>query len=300
MDRRAYIYAFLAAVLWASTAATVKLLLEGLDALQVLLFTSLFATASLLAITAAQGKLSLLRKHSMKDYWRFSWMGALGVFAYSTLLFGALQRSTAQEAFIINYTWPLWMVILAMPLLKERFNTRKAIALLAGFAGVYLVATQGGFLMPRTENLYGNLLALAAAFCYGLFSVLGKRHDDDKTTSMLIYFTTTLILSFAAVLTFSNIPTLNPAQWAGLLWLGVFATALPFISWFLALKHGDVSAMSSVVFLTPFMSLIYIYFLLEEPIHLSSILGLGLITAGILLQPRTARYHQKKKGPRNW
>jgi drug/metabolite transporter (DMT)-like permease len=66
--------------------------------------------------------------------------------------------------------------------------------------------------------------------------------------------------------------------------LGLCVNALGYTLWFLALKYGDTAKISSIVFLTPFFSLIFIYLLLGEPILFSSLLGLSLIISGIVMQ----------------
>jgi len=100
---------------------------------------------------------------------------------------------------------------------------------------------------------------------------------------MMFYFGFSLIYSLIAMIPFSTIPTLASYEIIGLIWMGVFASGLAFCFWFLALKHGNVIEMSSIVFITPFVSLFYIYFLLGEEILLFSVLGLFVIIFGIFL-----------------
>ncbi|MFH1587261.1 MAG: DMT family transporter, partial [Candidatus Diapherotrites archaeon] len=135
-------------------------------------------------------------------------------------------------------------------------------------------------------NLFGVLLAISGAIVYGLFSVLGKKQDYDQTTSVAFYYLFGFIYTLLLSIVTSQLFIPNFSQLVGLLWMGIFASALPFLFWFLALKHGDTAKISNIIYLTPFISLIYIFFLLSEEILISSLIGLVLIVAGIIMQSR--------------
>lgn len=284
MKNTAYIYVALTVFLWSSVAAIGKMLLKDLDSFQVLFYVLVTATIGLFAILLINKKLKELSKYKLRDYWNFAYMGFLGIFLYNVLFFAALMYAPAQEAFIVNYTWPIWVVIFASLILKDKFTFKKLIAIVLGFAGVYTVVTNGNILSFTISNVKGNLLALAGAISYGLFSVLGKKQDYDKTASMFLYHLFGLLFSIPAILIFSNIPSVSMQQLAGLTWVGTFTTGIAFTFWFLALKHGDTAKMSNIIFLTPFLSLVWIYFLIGEKILLSSIIGLLIIVIGIIIQ----------------
>lgn len=283
-EKLAYVFVLLAALLWASTPAVGKLMIKELSNIQVLLFISFIATLSLFIIVLVNGKLKLIKKYKKKDYFTFAYMGFIGIFLYNILFYGALMFSSAQEAFIINYTWPVWVTIFSIFILKDKFTIKKLIAILLGFIGVYLVVTKGDLLSFSVQNIQGILLAAVGAISYGLFSVLGKKKTYDTFVSMMFYYLFTFIFTLITVLLFSHIPSININQFYGLLWLGVFTAGLAFVFWFSALKYGDTTKMANMIFLTPFLSLVYIYFLTGEKILTSSIAGLIIIILGILLQ----------------
>lgn len=276
-----YKYAVASILLWGSTASISKLLLKDLDKLQVMFFTSLFATIALFLISLFQGKISIIKQYKIKDYFTFMYMGFFGVFLYGYFFYGALMRLPAQEAFIINYLWPIMIVILASVLLKEKFTLQKFIALCISFIGIVVVATKGNFINFSFGDTKGILFAVSGAISYGLFSVLGKKINYESYTSMMFYYLFACIITFIFTL---NIPAISIYQLVGLLWLGIFTCGLAYVTWFLALKHGDTAEMSNLIFLTPFLSLVYIRFLIGEEILLSSIVGLIIIILGILIQ----------------
>jgi drug/metabolite transporter (DMT)-like permease len=286
-----YIYVSLASIFWASTAAVSKLLLAHLDNLQVLFFSTLFASLSLLIISMVQGKFEVFKTYSFKDYAIFTMMGFIGVFLYRFFLQAAFMLMPVQEAFIVNYTWPIMVVIFAWIILKEKMNLKKVIGLLLSFIGVVVVTTKGNFSVLNF-SIGGVLFALAGAVVYGFYSVLGKLQTYEKFTSTTFFYIFSFIFSAISLFLFSSIPSLSPEQLGGLLWLGIFPNGLAFVFWLLALKYGDTAKISNLIFMTPFLSLIYIYFLLGEKILLSSIIGLTIIVLGILIQSINGKYHQ--------
>ena len=283
-EKLSYIYVSLAVFLWASTAAVGKLVLENLNNLQVLFYVSLFASIGLFLIVLFQKKLHLIKKYKTIDYWHFALMGFAGVFLYYIFLYAGLMYAPAQEAFIVNYTWPIWVVIFAIFILKEEFNIKKLIGISLGFIGVYVVATNGDLTGFNIANIKGDLFALVGAITYGIFSVYGKKYNYDKITSIMFYYLFSFLFVSITTIIFSEIPQITLFEFVSLIWLGVFCSGLAFVFWFLALKHGDTAKMSNIVFLTPFLSLVYIYFLLDEKILISSIIGLVLIVLGIIVQ----------------
>jgi len=280
---KGYFYVFLASILWASTATVSKLLFLHLDNIQVLFYSALFSSASLLIISIIQGKFSLIMTYKLRDYLVFAFMGFIGVFSYQFFLQASLLRMSAQEAFIINYSWPIFVVIFAWLILKEKMTLKKILGLIFSLIGVIVVVTKGNFSM-FAFNISGVLFALLGAMFYGFFSILGKKQTYDKLTSVTFFYIFSFLFSAIALFVFSSPISLSPLQIGGLLWLGIFANGLGFVFWFLALKYGDTAKVSNLIFMTPFLSLIYIYFLLGEKISIYSIAGLIIIIAGILVQ----------------
>lgn len=286
--KSSYIYVAMVVFLWSPSPAIGKLLLRNLNSLQVLFFTFFIATTSLFIIVLYQKKLTVIKEFHLKDYLTFAYMGFIGVFLYNIFLFTGLMYSSAQEAFIVNYTWPVWVVIFAMIIIKEPFTVKKMIAIILGFLGVYIVVAKSGLFSLFVTHGKGDLCALAGALSYGLFSVLGKKHNYDRYISMMFYYGFSFIFILIVTVLFMQIPAVTIFDFLGFLWFGVFTSGLAYVFWFLALQYGDTATMSNIVFLTPFLSLIFINILVGEEILFSSIIGLILIVLGILIQSSTS------------
>jgi len=205
----AYLYVSLVVLLWASTVPVAKLLLQGITNIQLLFFTRLFAVIGLFVIVTAQGKLKILRKYSKRDYFHMAYMGALGSYFYDVCLFGALRYAPAQEVSIINYLWPMMVVMIAVLILKEKITVKKIIGLILSFAGICVVATKGDLLAFSFTNAKGDILAVLGAVSYGVFSVLGKKHSYEKYTCIFLCFCFGFALSAITMLMVPSIPKVS-------------------------------------------------------------------------------------------
>jgi drug/metabolite transporter (DMT)-like permease len=278
-----FLYATITIFLWGTVATVGKLLLTTLDNYQVLFYVMLSSLIAVFILSIIMRKIKIIKKYKRKDYTTFFFLGAAGTFMYSLLFYIGLKFSSAQEAFTINYTWPIWVIILASLFLKEKITFKKILAIILSFIGVLVIVSQGQ-LSINYQNIFGNIIMLFGAFFYGLFSILGKKYKYETMTSMLFYFLTGTVLSFITMILFSNFIIPTPIELLGFIWLGGIATGVAYLFWFLALKHGDTGVMANLVFLTPFISLVFIAIFLKEKILISSFVGLILIISGILIQ----------------
>jgi drug/metabolite transporter (DMT)-like permease len=302
--KKEYLYAGISILLWASAAALVKLLLNGMDSMQVTMFSTGFGFLFMLVLNLIKKNFKVCRSYRLIDYVQMSIMGLLGIFLYYLFFYMAVEVLLAQEAFIINYLWPVMTVLFATIILKERMTSRKGIALVLSFAGVMIVITKGSLANLRMADIKGVLLAFSAAVVFGLYAVLNKKKSYDKYFSIMIFFFVSFIFSLIYLMIKKDIPRIDAFEFAGLLWNGVFVYAIAQTTWFLALDKGNTAKISNLAFFTPFISLIYIYVFLHEKIGLYSVIGLVVIVIGIFIQmgdretlPVKAAADDKTTGP---
>lgn len=287
-QRVSYLNLVLCILLWASIPVASKKILVEMTNVQMLFWSTLFSTAVLAAVLVAQGKLSLLGSYSRAAYGWMGLLGFLGAYLYYVLLYGALALTSAAEGFILAYTWPILVSLLAVVLLGESLTPRRALAVLISFFGVVVIVTQGQIVSVAFTSLAGDLLALAGAFVFALFSVLGKRARYEQTVSATVYFGVALVAVTVTVLFTGGASVPSAAVWPWLLYNGALVNGVSYVFWFKALEHGETFVISNALYLTPFFSLVYVYFLLDEPILPSAVIGLVIIVAGIGIQSRRA------------
>ncbi len=280
----AYFNLALCILLWASIPVATKKILVELDNLQTLFYSTILSTLVLGILLIFQKKTIDLKKYNKNQYIKMISLGFLGNYLYYVFLYGALERTTASEGFILAYTWPMLVLALSFIILKEKITTKKLIGVFISFFGIIIITTKGDITGFNLTSLSGDVLAINGAFVFALFSVLGKKFNFDKTISVFIYFFTALIFLIPTVAIFSKFvwPSSKILIW--IIYNGVFVNGISYIFWFKALENGETHIISNLLYLTPFISLIYISIFLNEKILTSSIIGLIVIIFGVLLQ----------------
>ena len=279
---KSYFYLALCILLWASIPVASKKILVELNNIQMLFYSTILSFLVLGVVLLIEKKAAVMKTYSLKDYLRMGFLGFLGTYLFYILLYGAFALIPASEGYILNFTWPILVLVLAFVILKEKITIRKIIAILISFLGIVVIVTKGGIF--SLTNIKGDLLALLGSFVFAFFSVLGKKYNFDKTVSAFVYFASGLIFVTLTILLFSSVKLPSANIWLWLLYNGILVNGVSYIFWFKALEHGDTHIISNALYLTPFLSLLYISIFLNEKILLSSVVGLIIIVSGIVVQ----------------
>ena len=279
-----YIFAFTTVFIWATMAPLVKKILFDIPNLEALSISSYFAFIFLFLVNIRTGALKKMQQLSLKDYGIMSGLGFIGLFIYSALYYYGLTQLSSQAACILNYLWPIMLVIFSAIILKEQLTMLKVMAMVCSFVGIVILST-GDISAANGNTALGILSCIIAAACYGLFSALNKKTDYNQSISMMVIWLVVAICSMVlGLLTESWVP-IRGNQWLGILWLGVIIDAVAYLLWALALKDAENTAkIANLAFLTPFLSLVVSAVLLNEKIQLRAIISLIFIVGGILLQ----------------
>jgi drug/metabolite transporter (DMT)-like permease len=142
--RKAYLYAMLAVLFWSTSPTAFKLGLKYQDTYQLLAGASLASVCILGLMILIQGKLSQLKHLGWKDLRFSALMGLLNPVAYYLILFKAYTLLPAQVAQPLNMVWPLMLVLISIPVLKQKIGWKSIGAMALSFAGVIIISYQGG------------------------------------------------------------------------------------------------------------------------------------------------------------
>jgi drug/metabolite transporter (DMT)-like permease len=280
---RAYLHTIAVVLIWATVASAFKLSLRYLEPPQLVLYASVVSSTSLFLILAVQRKVSLLARFTGPDYLRSALLGLLNPFIYYLILFRAYARLPAQEALPLNYTWPIMLVLLSIPLLKQRIGLRAIASIAAGFAGVLIIATRGDLSSLRFTDAQGVFLALASAVIWALFWISNIRDRRDEIARLFLNFAfgSGFILAFTLLIRGPKIPPMPGLL--GALYVGLFEMGITFVLWLKALRLSRSTAqVSGFIYLIPFLSLVVIRLTVGERILPSTLAGLVFIVAGII------------------
>lgn len=208
----------------------------------------------------------------------------LNPFAYYLILFKAYSLLPAQLAQPLNYTWPVVLAILAVPMLKQKLQPQSILALLISLAGVLLISTKGNFNF-KIDEPFGVLLATGSSVVWALFWILNIKDQRDETIKLFWNFVFGTAYTGIFALLYTKLAIQNMFALLSSIYIGLFEMGITFFCWMMALKHAkNTTTVSNLVYLSPFLSLIFIHFILKEQIYTSTVIGLILIIVGILVQ----------------
>lgn len=291
--KKNYIYAVVTVFIWSTMAAVVKKMLYDIPSLEALSVSSFLAFLFLLLMNWKTGAIREMKRYSGKDYAVMGGLGFIGLFLYSALYYYGLAKLTSQEACILNYLWPIMLVVFSCLILKEKFTFTKGAAMLCSFGGIVILSLGGG--SSGGNALPGMIACVAAAACYGLFSVLNKKADYDQNISMMVVWLAAAVCSMVLGLLTETWVPIRGTQWFGMLWLGVVVNAVAYLLWALALNGAENSAkIANLAYLTPFLSLVVSAVFLGEKITLRALIALVFIIGGILVQSICENHRGKR------
>ena len=180
-------------------------------------------------------------------------LGVYGLFAYHFLLFIALRHAPPVEANLVNYLWPLFIVVLSPVVLPGvALRLPHVLAALLGFGGA-AIAIAGGRELSGTLA-WGYLPALAAAFIWATYSLLTKRVAAFPTTAIGLFGLVSGVLSLLCHGVLEPAVALQPRDWLLLAVLGLGPLGASFYLWDKALKLGDARHIGILSYITPLAS----------------------------------------------
>jgi len=285
---------------WGSTPLLLSELSRELPIWEINALIAAFSTLTLTLAVTALGRWPALRGLPKGELVSMLALGAGLMFPYTALYYlaFALRPEAAGDANIINYLWPIWVLALSVPLLREPLTWSKVLGMLTALAGVYLLMSGGSWIRFRAENLPAYASAGVGAFFWGLFSVLSKRQGDrEPLTAMFLYLTAAFLCFAVLALILTVVGALRLQSPSGRAWLmlaavGVGSNGLGALFWVLTLRYSDTALASTLAYLTPFLALVYLAVFRGTPIRPLQLASLALILGGPLLE----RFARRRTG----
>lgn len=210
-------------------------------------------------------------------------LGVYGLFGFHFLLFMGLRNAPPVEANLVNYLWPLLIVLLA-PLFTPglRLAARHVLAGVAGFAGAALVVT-GGRLSLESAHLPGYAMAAGSALVWATYSLASRRFADIPSGAVGAYCLASGLAALAchALLEPRHVPA--PRDLLFLAGLGIGPMGAAFYLWDYALKRGDPRAIGALAYLTPMLSTLLLVAAGHGVLEPAAMAGMALIIGGAIL-----------------
>ncbi len=211
------------------------------------------------AIGACVGPLTWLWRPSAMRALRqplLVWLvGIGGLFGYHALYFLALRLAPPAEAGLLNYLWPLLIVLLSSLLPGERLAPHHIVGAMLGFAGTILLFVGNGSTAPNPAHIPGFIAAFVAAFVWAGYSVMSRKLAAVPTDAVAGFCLATAML--AAICHFILETTIWPEtamQWLAIVALGIGPVGIAFFVWDIGMKRGDIRVLGAASYATPVLS----------------------------------------------
>ena len=140
----------------------------------------------MLIVVIAGKKSHLIRTSTGKELLNSAILGLINPFLYYLILLKAYQLLPAQVAQPLNMIWPIILVFLSVPILKQKIERKSYIALFISFIGVYIISSQGRLFKPGHADLTGVLLATGSSIFWAFYFILNIRDKRDEGVKLLL------------------------------------------------------------------------------------------------------------------
>lgn len=290
-----HLCALVTIIIWGTTFISTKILLNSFKPVEILFFR--FLTGWFVLLILYPGK---LRDTNIHQELMFAAAGLCGICLYYLLENIALTFTSASNVGVIISAAPFFTALLSKLIFKqEHMGTGFCIGFLVSMTGIALISFNGSVL---ELNPAGDLLALAAAMIWACYSVLMKIISQYGYPTIPVtrrIFSYGLIFMMPAVLLSDFSLDLYRLSSAGnllnLLYLGIGASALCFVTWNYAVKILGAIQTSIYIYLVPVITVLTSVLILHEPVTFLSVLGIALTLSGLLLSDRQSFKRKGKK-----
>lgn len=284
-QNKALLFAGLAVFFWSTVATAFKIALRELDVFQLIFYASGVTVVLLFLILLFQRKAGLVLKQTRRGWFMSMFIGAFNPLLYYVVLLKAYSLLPAQLAQPLNMIWPIVLALLSVPLLKQKIGWISVGALLVSFTGVVFISSQGGLSGFRNTNFTGVVLAVGSSLMWSLYWIFNVRDPHDEIVKLFLNFFFGFIYLAVAVFFFSSFRVTPGTGFYAAVYVGIFEVGITYVLWMKAMQLSTSNAkIGNLVFLAPFLSLVFIRFILKETLYFTTFTGLIFIVAGIFLQ----------------
>ena len=279
-------FVLLAVLLW----STGGLFIKGttLDAFSVNLGRSLFAAVTVAIFTYHKG----LKLNGFTLLTSFLYAGTLSFFVYAN------KTTTAANAIFLQYTAPIYILILAPFILKEKFRASDLITVIVCLAGMslFFLETPGAENRLATNIFWGNIAALVSGVFFGLYFILLRhpRSLENENPALSVFYGNIIIVLLMFPLIFNNPPAqISSNDILAILFLGIFQIGIAYVLFTKGIAEGVRSLDASIVgFVEPLLNPIWVFLILGERPSQWAILGGAIIIAAVIFH--SVKSNQKK------
>ena len=291
--KKGVFWSFTSAFLWSTTFISSRYLMKAgsIDSISLSLLRFLIGGFILLALGAILFREKIFSV-SFSDMLKLAGLGLFGIVGMSVFLFAGQRTTTAINSSMIMQLNPI-MIMLGGLFIGEKISVRQVIGISVSLLGCFLVVNiiSGKGFAYNPENMKGDFLVFLSAACWAFYSVFGKnvvkRTGGYAATTWAMLFGALELLVLVGIISLFNFNydyklPVSTGQWWGIIYLGIFPTAVAFFAWYEAMDKIDLSLLSVMQYLTPVFTIFMAFFMLSEKISPLNALGILFVLTGVI------------------
>ena len=228
-------------------------------------------------------------RSALRQPWPAFALTTTALFGYHALYFLALKTAPPVEASLVNYLWPVLIVVLSALLPGAQTSPRVFLATALALLGAVAVVTRFQGLSLQPAHVPGYLAALAAAVIWAIYSVLNRRYPQVPSTAMALPCLAVAVLATLAHGLFETTVTPTNREWLAMIVLGLGPAGGAFWLWDHGTKHGQLSVLGTLAYAAPVLSTLWLLLAGKATPHWTQALACVLIVAAGLMVMRAPR-----------
>lgn len=282
---KAYLLTLLAVTFWGTAASAFKIALQYVTPYILLFYSALVSSIVLFGVLLLQGKGGQLLSIQPRQVGKAALLGLVNPFSYYIVLFQAYSLLPGQIAMSINYGWPLALTLLSVPILKQKLGRSQLLAIVVSFCGALVIATKGQFAGFGDVSKLGLLLAFGSTIIWATFWLLNAKDAQDPVVKLFLGFIFGVLYAVLLSPIFGGLEIPESRAFLPLIYIGLFEMGITFVLWLTALQLSTTAAkVGNLIYISPFLSLMFLRLVIGEEIHAATFVGLFLIVGSILYQ----------------
>ena len=299
----AYLALVITTVAWSSSLIFAKLIFDEVSPIVFVALRYTLACPFLLALTLQQNRNN--KSGSLKKNWKILLIAGLsGPFISQIMQYIGLAMTTASDALILLNLTPIFAIVLAAPLLKEKITLDKILGLLLATIGVILIVmnTSPEYAAINVQRILGDIIVIASTFFFAINGIAGKIAVKYENAVTVTFYSTLFAVPFiwisAALLEDVTVLfRMNAVTWLVIAWVAIVNTVMAFILYYQSMKYIEASRVQITLNLVAVWGVLMSVLILHETITLLQITGGFLTIIGVILAQMTQIRKKSSEDP---
>lgn len=209
--------------------------------------------------------------------------GTAAIFGNDYFYFEAFKYAPAAHVDLINYLWPVFIIIFSVILTKEQVTTPVKLGCFISFFGVYVLIAYDANIPFRQHFLHGYIYAFIDAFIWALYVVLCRKYKNLYSEMVGVYCVVGICLSVILHFRLEQFVIPSQTQWLGMVLIGIFSQGLAYVLWEMGIKKGNFLFLSNCSYFTPIGSVTVLVIFSKAQYSHTLLVSTLLVSIGALL-----------------